>query len=80
LTLTYQTDNSPPTGVIGIDFDANSTAGAGGNFYLDNFQLGVTPAPEPGTCASCGMGLLMMTVWRRRRSVGEANTRSCTNP
>lgn len=79
LSLVYQTGNTAPTGVIGIDFDANSTAGAGGNFYLDNFQLGVTPAPEPSTYALCGMGLLLMAVeWRRRRSSGKAIARSCT--
>jgi hypothetical protein len=69
LSLTFQTGNTPPVGVIGIDFDANSTAGAGGNFFLDNFQLGVTAAPEPSTYALGGLGLLLMTFeWRRRRS------------
>jgi hapalindole biogenesis HpiC1 cyclase-like protein/PEP-CTERM motif-containing protein len=58
LNLTYQTGNTPPVGVIGIDFDANSTAGAGGNFYLDNFQLGVTPTPEPSTLALLSLGAL----------------------
>ncbi len=76
LSLMFQTGNSPPLGNIGIDFNANSLAGAGGNFFLDNFQLDVIPAPEPGTCALGGMGLLLMAIeWRRRRSSGKA-----TNP
>ena len=69
LSLIYQSGNVAPVGDIGIAFNANSTAGAGGNFFLDNFQLGVTPIPEPSTYALCSLGLfLTIFACHRRRS------------
>jgi len=59
LSLTYQTGNAAPSGVIGIDFNANSPAGTGGNFFLDNFQLDVTAVPEPSTVMLASLGSLL---------------------
>ncbi len=69
LTLTYQTGNTPPGGNIGIDFNTASTAGAGGNIYLDNFQLDVVPIPEPGVYVLSGLGILLLVVRLRGRRV-----------
>jgi hypothetical protein len=65
VTLTYETGSAPPSGNIGIDFDANSVAGVGGKIFLDNFQLTVNPVPEPQPIALMSMGLLLAIGWAK---------------
>jgi hypothetical protein len=47
ISLVYVTTDAPPDGNIGIHLSASGTAAAGMEFYIDNFQLTVTPIPEP---------------------------------
>ena len=67
ISLTYQTGNSPPSGNIGVEFDAASVAGVGGTIYFDNFQLGVAPTPEPSTAALVSLGSLLFFGFSKDR-------------
>jgi hypothetical protein len=68
ITLTYQTGNTPPSGNIGIEFDAGSVAGVGGSIYFDNFQLNAAPVPEPQTVALVVMGSLLVFGFSKHRT------------
>ncbi len=66
LNLTYQSGGVAPVGNIGLFIGADSVAGVGGNVFVDNFQLGVTPVPEPSPLALGGMSALIIGLWRKR--------------
>jgi hypothetical protein len=68
ISLTYQTGNSPPSGNIGVEFDAASVAGVGGNIYFDNFLLNVAPVPEPQPLALTAMGVLLLLGFTKYRT------------
>jgi hypothetical protein len=74
----YTTGNTTPTGKIGIRFKASSLLTAGGNIYLDNFQLSaqpvvqtvqsIPPVPEPGVFTLISMGLVLLRLAQRARN------------
>lgn len=69
VTLTFDTNSSPPSGNVGVEFFETSLAGVAGAFMFDNVSLNVTAIPEPATIALIGLSMLggAGTYWRHRR-------------
>jgi hypothetical protein len=77
-TLTWTLDSAAATyingstGLFGLQFYRNSNLGAADSIYVDNFQVNVTPVPEPSSFAAiAAVGALGFAATRRRRRVAD---------
>lgn len=70
VSLTFETNASPPTGSMGVYFFESSLVGVGGSFFFDNVNLQAVAVPEPATVALVGTSILGagFALWRYRKT------------
>jgi hypothetical protein len=68
-SLQFDTNGSPPSGDIGVQFFQTNLVGSAGSFIFDNASMTAVGIPEPSTYALIGGSLLLggYVAYRRRR-------------